>query len=432
MSVFPTIHTERIAPGSFQQPVPIPAALPGAPPFVTVCFNASWLPYILGCLYQLALNTTWIASTQDELNGALQQANQMILIFQQALPGCQSKNPGFAGSGDDFMLRQNPDNPCLLETSVDGVTWCTWADLSKCTSPTQPGAKSPNPPSGDCASAFATVLWNDRWVLPQNVSTGDVIKVKNLTGTWDANAVGLFFPPLCPDGNVFFEVGCISGTQFTDGGDPAPALPHCTLLAFDGTNYYDCGPATEGEVTITIAGGVSRSNLYFFCNNHYTKGFGSVSFDVQYCNNAVGAWTHTFDFTVSTGGWVPTHPGASDLAVYIVGVGWGSVVGLAGPNSTDLDIKSPVIPPTTITRVEVLYSTDTDDAGGGSRGVFTNPGGLLYGALDPTHGSFDTVLINTVGGVTQIVVNVDRNALPASTAYRCTKVIVSGNGTDPF
>lgn len=386
MSVFPVTHAERLAPGSFQQPVPIPAHLPGAPDLVQVCFNKDWLPYILGCLFQLTLSTTWIASSEDELNQALGEANNLILIFQQALASCTVSNAGTAGAGDDFMLRQSPDNPCLLQTSVDGVNWCTWADLSKCNGqPTQPAAGTPTTPAGGCQTAFGEVAFGSRWMLPWNVSAGDVITVSAAQGTW-ASALDLYIPR-CPDGNLFFEVGCVEGTGHTEPGDPAPAINHNSLIAFDGTNYYDCGPASDNTpVTITIPPGIANANLFFLANTPDTTGFGSVTFDVKYCNNATPSWTKVLNFAMNTCGVIQPIPGRAPWGTWLAGSGFVPTTAASGGcnqrrTEWQLDLGS-----STLTSIDLAYNLTAglQDCGGSSGlGLTANDDAITIYSVTP-------------------------------------------------
>lgn len=44
---------------SFRVPVPAPDVEPTDAPLVSVCFNYEWLPYVLGALNQLTLQSTW-------------------------------------------------------------------------------------------------------------------------------------------------------------------------------------------------------------------------------------------------------------------------------------------------------------------------------------------------------------------------------------
>jgi hypothetical protein len=440
MTLFLNAHADRLAPGSFQEPVPLPAGLPGDPPFVTVCFNQDWLPYVLGCLFQLALNTSWQTSTQAELDNALGQANNLILIFQMALAGCQTKNPGFAGAGDDFMLRQNPTNPCLLETSVNGTDWCVWADLSKCTGQAQQPAKgSDNPPSGGCTNSFATVEFGSRWMLPQNVNSGDVVTVTNAIGTW-ASALDLYIPR-CPDGNIFFEVGCVSGTGHTEPGDPANTINHDSLIAFDGTNYYDCGAASDNTpVVITIPPGISNANLFFFANTPDTTGFGAVNFDVNYCNNQTAAWTATIDFRNTTGGFVIGTDAGQPEGHWVAGQGWvfSDVTGL--PQTIRVVEGTLTFPASTLTEIDAVFvfANGLNDANASVplQEMDTNIGTIFSSTAGSGPTGSPVTRANPISqtGVTHIhieLISDDTNSAPTGNVV-LQKLIVSGTGPDPF
>lgn len=453
MSVFPTTHPERLAPGSFQQPVPIPASLPGDSPLVQVCFNQAWLPYILGCLFQLTLSTTWIAADQDQLMQALGAANNLILIFQQATAGCSTANLGSSGAGDDFMLRQSPDNPCLLQSSVDGVNWCTWADLSKCTGqPMQPGNGSPVPPSGKCQDYFGTVLFGSRWLLPVAVSTGDVIKVTNAVGTW-ASAGDLFLPR-CPDGLLFFQPesalpeldACIEGTGHTEPGDPAPTINHDSLIGFDGTNYYDCGPAASSTpVIITIPSGINKANFYFLANTPDTTGFGSVQFDVNLCNNQAASWVATLDFTNGPQGFALDSNANLPAGVgqWIAAQGWLDTDAHAttGEWRRGVFIHRAVTFQCTRMILTLEYELGGSDVAGDEAQFIGNAGTSLFATLfstPPTTGNpteLDTGPINVA--MTDIVLYLisDRNAVGTggfTGVIHVKSLQISGTGPNPF
>lgn len=68
---------------SFRAPVPAPDVEPTDAPLVSVCFNYDWLPYVLGALTQLTLQSTW-AGEFDPPN-ALAMRRGASLIQQFAL-----------------------------------------------------------------------------------------------------------------------------------------------------------------------------------------------------------------------------------------------------------------------------------------------------------------------------------------------------------
>lgn len=66
---------------SFQFPVPVPAVEPDAGPLHSVCFSAAWLPYVIGCLKQLFLQTTWDTTDPSALDLVQNQVSNLIDII---------------------------------------------------------------------------------------------------------------------------------------------------------------------------------------------------------------------------------------------------------------------------------------------------------------------------------------------------------------
>lgn len=90
---------------------------------VCVTFNAAWHPVVIGALQALMLPATWQG---DETTVGIAQDRAALLVdmFGNAIneDGCMS-----------FQLRQNAENTCLLEQSLDGgVTWSTAFDYNQC------------------------------------------------------------------------------------------------------------------------------------------------------------------------------------------------------------------------------------------------------------------------------------------------------------
>jgi len=72
---------------SFEVPVVPPDAEPDEGSQVSVCFNEAWLPYVLGALYQLYLQTTWKADSEGILL-AQQRATKLTSLF--VTPTCET------------------------------------------------------------------------------------------------------------------------------------------------------------------------------------------------------------------------------------------------------------------------------------------------------------------------------------------------------
>jgi hypothetical protein len=292
---------------------------------VQVCFNKDWLPYILGCLFQLTLSTTWSATGQD-LQDALQMANDLILIFQLAKPGCAVMPSGPEGTQGDEM--------CCCLRMVDGnlqVFSCgEWKTVdgwdASAIAPRQPGTGSPQPPDGGCQKYSGAIEPTVSWLYPTPVSAGDTVTVSNLQGAWSPSQFTDIW--LCPDGNLFFAGFCVDGTQAFDAGAPMPSAPLNGTILFDGTNYYDVSLAANPgtPVTVTIAPGVSNAQLLIRCNFHGgVEPAGTVTFDTQVCNNQVSDWTATLNFALDPNGFARvTGGGYGPRGTWSPGIGWTS------------------------------------------------------------------------------------------------------------
>lgn len=67
---------------SFEQPVSSPNVEPTDTPLVSVCFNVLWLPYILGALNQLVLQSTW---ADEDYALAMRRGASLVQLFSTAI-----------------------------------------------------------------------------------------------------------------------------------------------------------------------------------------------------------------------------------------------------------------------------------------------------------------------------------------------------------
>lgn len=266
----------------FPKPVPpLPVGQLGA---VCITFDKKWLPYLLGAISQLAIDRTW--ESQNERSTG--EARNLLDLFAGAL-ACPEPEPGGLEMDDCMGCCIRIQDGKLQVLSCGEWTTVPGGDLSELIGGTgSPAQGAPQPDAGGCESFKGKVLFFGRWLLPVPVSTNDVITVTNALGSTTDYIVD--FPAWrCGDGTVFFAGGCVSGTEIFAGGDPAPAFHHGNLIAFDGTNYYDCGPAANSmTATITIPAGITNQNLTFLINAPGPAGAGDISFDVRICKAAAG------------------------------------------------------------------------------------------------------------------------------------------------
>lgn len=416
----------------------LPVDPPGVDPFFdatyTVCFNEKWLKYIVTCLYQLVLQSTWKVSTEDELNLVQAQAMTLISMFIQ---GCKTPPTNIGNdTGIEQMIRQNPSNPCLLETSIDGINWCAFADLSKCVpSVTQPGSGSPQPSAGGGQACYhADMQGSGKWLLPTLVNTGDVIEVTNAKGAYSDGTVVWY----CPSG-ALFQLGTCFGSGSTSSTDPLNTSPHMELIAKINGVYYPMFGAT-----LTIPSGVTAQSVEFQANDvTIADNYGSISFDVCVTNNQANTFTHVFDFTTTDGGFSTFGVTSGVAGVYSPGVGWTSSDFINAGASFRGFIVDRSFPSRTITRIRMTY----DLSGRATNQPTTNEPTLIYSGLATgvlqaltwaaeSNGNGKIFEWNGSTALTAFAVEVASSwYIPTGTyagSSRLSRLEVSGIGTDPF
>lgn len=427
--------------GSFPTPIKPIGVGPLEPPLVQLNFNYQWCAVITGCLQQMLLNTTWDVDTQAELTAIQEQVFDLMATMCVNPPPSDQRFSVGVEEGP-LMLRQNPDNPCELQTSVDGVTWCTWADISKCTPQvTQPGTGSQQPAAGGgCTSYHANLEATGAWLLPAPVNTGDVINVTNAKGAWNDGTIN---PWQCPDGFNYFAGLCV-GSTFTQSGDPVPTSPHMSLIAhIIGGVYF---PVLGGSVT--IPSGVSFGQLEFICNDSIrSDNLGSIEFDVEVCNNQAASWTHTLDFVLSNQGFVLKSDGGSFRGVWQPGVGW-NYTDETRPN-TDLArgefIWRSGISPFTITDCKLVFNytqgspSITSNYGihvsvnnGSDHDVIAKIQSALSNGTDQQLDSGPILFSGVVSITIEAACSYELAGSGFSGAVLLTQLIISGTGVDPF
>jgi len=277
------VSRKRLAPARWVLPVDV------NPPD-SICFqipvpnDPQHIAAFLGAIYDLAKPYNW---ANDAAHTAIDVGAVWLKIFLALRRGCPiPKQLGYA-DGDDFMIRQNPDNPCLLENSVDGITWCTWADLSLCLSanPAQPTGGGVLTP-GECRNFRATLDGNGQWLLPVPVSAGYTIELSSLSGGWTDGGGDWN----CPNGQSYI-LGACSGVGGYDGSDPLPSALHAQVIFECNGSFFN---ALSGVVP--IPGGTPDDSVVTFQMNDATlsDNFGTVGFNVKVCAASVAPISLTY------------------------------------------------------------------------------------------------------------------------------------------
>lgn len=330
---------------SYQNPVPPPSTNPEDGPFTTVAFNSAWLPYVVGSLKQLLLQTTWDTTDSSVLALAQERAFNLLNLFTSAA--------GVLG------VRQSPDNPCILQEETSPGVWEDFADLSLCGaaagyiknsdgswSPTPPGATdvrftNPGPPpwpsgsvpvgqTAQClagannAQAFKTCINNLVTVLNAGADSLGVLASVN-------GIVGLFMPVDEIIGIILGFVGLVIGI----GGSGLSSL-------FADADYHkyaciiNCHCEPDGSVTQAEWGDILADvhaqfsgtqdlvlELWLQINGsvgltRMGKPPGVVSAD---CSDCGCTWCHDFDFTTGAHGWTSSS-GFTGWGAQLVSGGW--------------------------------------------------------------------------------------------------------------
>lgn len=325
-----------------------------------------------------------------------------------------------ADEGVEQLIRQNPTNPCLLETSIDGTNWCAFADLSKCIpAGSQPGSGSPQPaPGGGQQCYHASFEGSNKWLLPYQVNAGDIITISNVHGAATDGTVSWF----CPNGQAYF-LGSCSGSTSTASGDPLNTKPHMELIAEIAGTFYEAYNAA-----ITVPGGVSSANVVFQLNDsNLADNYGNITFDVCVTNNGAATWSHTFNFLMNDGSWIPFDAPTNTYATYTPGTGW--VTGSQGA----VDTVKRSMASRTITHMDMHFSKANAHAydplfefctmNANSTALF-NDGTQAAGTGD-VFVQWD----GTQTGVTEVSLHLGGHPSPGFVIKDCT---IKGIGTDPF
>jgi hypothetical protein len=372
--------------------------------------------------------TYWFAWDRDNAHSGSTVANTWKKIIA-TLQFCQPDQiNGFGGGADtDMAIRQNPDNPCEIQSSQDGVTWCTFIDLTKCMNfGTQPGTGTTPPgPNGGTQQTCAKLNGNSLMLLPTAVNTGDTILLESAQGATNDPDVADFWIWRTPDGGQFFA-GRDIGMPELVSTDPVPASPHLTIVVGIGTTSPSYYPISVGTL-FTVPSGVSNQQVWLQVNDsNLVDNSGSIDVCVTVTNNQGAAWTSTLDFSLSPFGWTAELDAGNSLATYMASVGWQSVVDpVQGDSLTSIIANWPsAFTPDTMS---VVF--DASIVGGGvnglvCNGVSSNPS--MAGGTNITQ----TLTVGVSGSNSQALIYGSEHPNVGGTST-IKKVIFTGRGIKP-
>lgn len=433
--------------GSFPIPVPPPPESSGGScSTLSVQFPSEWLPYILGALQQLILQSTW-QGTPEQIIDTQQRAQAIIGSIQHAVCVTGQEEPGGISCGDECMCCLRWNNGVLQVFSCG-----TWTDVpggGPITTGTPSAGQGQPKPGGGTEDVCLELFANGTTPLGINVSSGDTILIFDLNGTW-RDDTSIFGVINCPDGYAYVEGICV--VQVPQGSpDPVPSALHMGLIIQIASNFYDVLQLDifGGPTLFTVPSGISNQPVFFQANiANRANASGKVSFCATVTNNAPQLWERTIDYTVQNWGANgvafpnPANTTTNPAPTYIPGTGWEQ--GPAGGNYADDLQMALIFQPLGATchitqiqlSVEVLSGTATgpqNEREGYAGLVDPNTVGSAVSQLDnPLIGA--TLLVATVAWDTSflyLAVGAGSYHVAADATQKITKLVISGTGTPP-
>jgi len=373
--------------GSFQTPVDPPTTQPDADPRQAVCVNQDWLPFIAGALKQLELQATWKVADDAALLDVQGRVFDLISKFGRDVPGCcfvpynkMCLSGSFADSDYGFLASSG--------FSCDTV-WVPGSGWTSC------------PPSIaaqriEVERSFGGVTHINSFQVEGTCTLFAGTLTINITFSKNGTTVATG------------TAGYVGGGNFNTTFSP----------------NIDCDFV---QVEILTSAAIGSRVVYTNWEICYT-GLYPLS------STVTATWSHTFDFTVDDGGFttipIPGETGGS--GTWVSGSGWRSdFTAHSGPNGDQIIFAQKFFPQRRISTLEVFYTLPT--SAGGSKFLIIQLGGVQvdYFTLSSVSGSHDILWIP---GEEADELRIDFGAAgPTALQYTyCTKLIVTGVGTDPF
>lgn len=419
---------------SFRKPAPIIAIDPDENPDMTVCFRSEWLPYIIGSLRQLLLQSSWDTTDENELNRARGQAQLLINMF---IDGC---GQGIGGLSGDLEGEFDVTALCEVLRWHNGVLQALccgeWTNISADAGPI-PGIGGQVPPQstpaiGTCTDFNVTLQARDKWLLPFPLNAGDTVQITNPQGGWSDGTFNWY----CPTG-AFYTLGACGTGSAPVGSDPIPSISHMRLIGQLGTTA-GAGFVDMISSIYTVAPGVVNQQFTLQANDStLSDNQGSITFKVTVCRANVATWLSINDFANGQLQWTPyTCAGDcgngcnSGAAASFSSNRFNSVIFACSNQRWDL-VTSPSFTTSYIASLDIV--ANSNNAYSGSNGI-----NVLYHDGTGWHGMTAQALIsgtNTYNipighNADQVRVSLfDQTAL-TMVAY-VSKVTINGQGTKP-
>jgi hypothetical protein len=408
--------------GSFDRPVPLVEVDPDAEPTVCLRFNRDYIPYVLGALEQLLLQSTWDTNDLNRLSVMQSRVFNLMYIFQIA-----------ASCADNTTITESdyqnmPEFRTVCEANKEYLEWkvCTcpetWqrlAPISIVPAGGQPGSGQGTPEPGGSQQYCYTLMANQALMLPPVVNTGDTITLDSAKGSWNDGGRLSWY---CPDGSIFFADACVGGGAPLSG-DPVPTAKHMSIIVYIASVPY----ALVMGVPFVVPSGVSNDQIQLQANDSaIADNSGSVDICVTVQNNGTATWAHSADFALTSDGFTASSGSGFPPGSWAAGQGWNG--GISGaPDTRCLIDRS--FGARFITSITVTWESQ-NGAGSYSPGIhlYHSGPGVLFHALDGSAGMHtDTFPVNLVAD------EIDPDIFSTgNSTCRLLSWSITGQGTNPF
>lgn len=383
-----------------------------------------------GAMFELAKAYSW---ENDSGHSAVQVASVWRDIWYQLVFGPCGGNDGQNSTEIEDIVGIRVDCDCRV-----WITCCDGTEKELVTKdmidkPSQP-SDGTRPPVGGSHQDCYKLDANGQLLLPYVVYPGDVISLTGASGAGNDGGTAEWY---CVDGEQFFAGTC-GGFPHTDGGDPLPSVNHMRLIFKIGSSYVD---AMAGPVTVSGSGAQEVSvqvNDSGLSNNA-----GSYAFCVEVTNNQTAStFSHFFDFTLGSYGWILNSVNGITRGAFTGGVGFTPTD--AGPDSFASYYHGESFKRTfasrTITKLEITFDWTAGSINNPATdyGVYTvinnGPGvDIKSNLLSNGNGQVKTWTGSQVGTEIEMLLDDAVGTTPPTPgSSRIISLLVEGNGTDPF
>lgn len=402
---------------SFERPVALVLVDPCDKPDVAIYVRHEWIPYIVGALKQLVLQTTWDTTDPDAL-WLVQQRAMTLLSCVGTSTEPEDCKPPIAESDYEMAICEQLR---FQNGKLQGLCCNVWTDIEGQPSQgigggSQPGEGTPQPTSGGGTICYQGELdASSLWLAPVVVSDGDVLELTEAKGAGTDGAYGTWN---CPDGSAFFAGAC-TGYGHTSGSDPLPSVNHMRLIwNIDGV-FYD---AMSGP--ITVVAGVSNGQAILQVNDDVlTDNHGTYQIKACVTNNQAAPWTALFNFALN-----------SYASLFNIADGlWVAGQGYNGVNASGLDLSfvAMTLIPTSVAVGTMSMQYDCP-AHSGSHAVvafYSGAGGYIGGSTSPTDGTNVPYTVPVNANVNQP--GLQLNSGTSSGPVNVRSLTITGSGLKP-